>query len=47
MEKKMLVPPQTNTEESECFYKFEFVDVRKWEYLRYLNLCVVERACRL
>jgi len=43
----ILVPLQTNTEESEVFYKLEFADVRNSEYVRYLKLCTVERACRL
>jgi len=45
--RKILAPLQANREESEGFYKFEFTDVRNCEYLRYLNLCIVERACRL
>jgi len=45
--RKIIVPLQTNTEESEGFYKFEFTDARNCEYLRYLNRCIVERACRL
>jgi hypothetical protein len=43
----ILVTLQTNTEESEGFYKFEFADVRNCEYLRYIKLCAVERAYRL
>jgi len=43
----ILVPLQTNTQESEDLYKFEFADVSNCEYLRYLNLCTLERKCRL
>jgi hypothetical protein len=43
----ILVPLQTNTEESVGLYKFEIADVRNCEYLGYLKLCGVERAYRL